>query len=711
MAHDVFISYPKPDENIAEAIQATLESNDIQCWIATRDIPPGVIWTSDIYDAINNCKLFVLVYSANTNEAQHQLNELQVASNKGKPIFLFRVSDTPLSKEVEFSTSRYHWIDAWRPPLEYHLQRLTEAIQRRLYPDKFVKAVLPKITPIYPPPILISIPTIKPSATKITTNIPQARGRIKSEKPQYGGTLAIRAASLDNISIDPPNYLATRHQYWYESLFERDWTLDRDIWPFTTNFTPAEYFQGLLAESWEQTDPTTITVHLRKGVKWHNKPPVNGREFTAYDVQQHYDRMLGTGSRYDQPSAYYLSRFSLFEKVIAADKYTIVVKFKKPGVTGFAQLADPGIYNLIEAPESVKLAGGLTDWGNAVGTGPWMLKDFISGSSMTLSKNPNYWGYDERHPQNKLPYVQTVIVLAIPDTSTAIAALRTGKIDMLAHTTWQQAKSIAKTNPEILQAQWPAPGSSLELRCDRMPFNDLRVRKALQMSIDREAIARVYYGGTADGMPAGLINPICKGWCIPYVEWPGELRYEYCYNPARARELLAEAGYPNGFITNCVAPINSDLGLLQMISSYFSDIGVDMEIRVKEPAVFMSLVDAGEQDQIILTNSTGSTLSPFTSLYLRQSGNRGNYTYSNDPSYDTLITEIENATSVDRVKQTIAAADIYAIKQHWAVNVCPVTTPVLWQPYLKGYSGELDPGAFDFARWWIDYELKKSMGR
>lgn len=700
MHRDIFISYPNPDKGMAKEVYKELESNNIQCWFALIDTPGGGTWKEIYYDAIVDCKLFFFMYSANTNEAQQQLNELSIASKEGKRIILYRIDGTPISKEVEFSTSRYHWIDASSPPRPLqkpHLQRLTEAIQGLLHPDKYVKAVSPKIIPFHPPHIPIYIPTIKPSATKITTNISQARRRIKSEKPQYGGTLTIRTASLDN-------------QYWCESLFERDWTLDRDIWPFTIKFTPEEYLQGLLAKSWEQTDPTTITIHLRKGVKWHNKPAVNGREFTAYDVQQHYDRMLGTGSHYDQPSAYFLSRFSFFEKLTATDKYTIVVKFKKPGVTGFAQFANPAIYNLIEAPESVKLAGGLTDWRNVVGTGPFMLEEYIPGSHMSYVRNPNYWGYDERHPQNKLPYVDAVIVAAIPDNATALAALRTGKIDMLTHTTWQEAKSMEKTNPKVLQAQWPATGSSLELRCDRVPFDDIRVRKALQMSIDREAIARIYYGGTADGMPAGLINPIYKGWCIPYVEWPEELQYEYCYNPALARELLAEAGYPNGFLTNCVAPSNSDLGLLKMISSYFSDIGVDMEIKVKDPAFFISSGDAGEQAQIILTNSTGSTLSPFTSLYLRQAGNRRNYTNNNDPSYDTLIAEIENATSVDSVKQSTAAADIYTIKQHWAVNVCPITTPVLWHPWLKGYSGELDPRAFDFARWWIDYELKNTMG-
>lgn len=701
MAHDVFISYPKPDEHFADAIRATLEVNQIRCWIATRDITPGVIWTRDIYDAIDNCRLFILVYSSNTNEAQQQLNELQLASKKGKPIFLFRVSDTPLSKEVEFSTSRYHWMDAWKPPLESHLTRLRESIQRYLYPNRSAKVALPKIKPILPLPATTPL-----SEVELSPNTVDSKALlVKSEKPEYGGAIVIRASSLDDTSIITSDYFTMRNHYWKESLFARDWAVDRSIWPFFTRFTPVEYLEGLLAKSWEQTDSTTITINLRTGVKWHDKPNVKGQEFTAYDVQQYYDRILSRSNQY------YQYRFSYVKKVTATDKYTIVVTFKKPGIVGFFQFADPDVYNLMGAPESPNSEGGLTDWKNAVGTGPWILTDFIPSSSMTFIKNPDYWGYDEKYSQNELPYADSVIVLAIPDTSTALAALRTGKIDMLSHITWREAEGISRTNPEILQAKWPSPGLSLELKCDKAPFNDIRVRKALQMSIDREAVAETYYGGTVEGVPAGLISPMYKGWCKPYTQWPKELQQEYSYNPTRAKELLAEAGYPNGFITNCFATSNSDLGLLQIISSYFGNIGIDMEIRVRELGVFLASASAGKQDQMILTNGTGFTLSPITALSFRQSGNRRNYTSNNDSYYDSFISQVENATSLDLVKGIVSEADLYATEQHWTVNICPIANHVLWQPYLKGFNGELDPGAFDFARWWIDSELKQSIGR
>ena len=141
--------------------------------------------------------------------------------------------------------------------------------------------------------------------------------------------------------------------------------------------------------------------------------------------------------------------------------------------------------NDIECPEAVKQWGNLNDWHHAIGTGPFILTDFVSGSSATLVKNPNYWGYDERYPQNQLPYVDTLKFLIIPDNATALAAMRTGKIDVMDGMSLQDAQSMKKTNPEILQI--PIPGTdatSIDPRNDKAPFNDIRVREAMQMAID-----------------------------------------------------------------------------------------------------------------------------------------------------------------------------------------------------------------------------------
>jgi ABC-type transport system substrate-binding protein len=96
------------------------------------------------------------------------------------------------------------------------------------------------------------------------------------------------------------------------------------------------------------------------------------------------------------------------------------------------------------------------------------------------------------------------------------------------------------------------------------------------MSLDRATIAAAYYRGTIDGTPCGLVSPVQTGWCLPYDEWPAELQQIYSYNPEKAEELLAEAGYPRGFATGITASQTSDLQLLYIINSYFHNINVEM---------------------------------------------------------------------------------------------------------------------------------------
>ena len=130
------------------------------------------------------------------------------------------------------------------------------------------------------------------------------------------------------------------------------------------------------------------------------------------------------------------------------------------------------------------------------------MQDFVSASSATLVKNPNYWGYDERYPKNKLPYEDSLTYLIIPDNATALAGLRTGKIDFIEQIPFQHAQSIQKTNPEILQTTIAMTTAiTVDPRNDVKPFNDIRVRKAMQMAIDLPTIAKTYYGGTVRILP------------------------------------------------------------------------------------------------------------------------------------------------------------------------------------------------------------------
>jgi len=109
---------------------------------------------------------------------------------------------------------------------------------------------------------------------------------------------------------------------------------------------------------------------------------------------------------------------------------------------------------LLENPEAVKMWGDVNDWHHAIGTGPFILKDFVSGSAATLVSNPNYWGYDERYPQNKLPYIDTLKVLIIPDQATALAALRTGKVDVIGWDFASRYPINAENKHRNINEQW-----------------------------------------------------------------------------------------------------------------------------------------------------------------------------------------------------------------------------------------------------------------
>lgn len=132
MAHDVFISYSANDKPIAEAMCSTLESNGLRCWIAPRDILPGMDWGGSIVDAIATSRVMVLVLSSNSNTSSQVKREVERAVNKDVIVIPFRIEDVSLSKSLEYQLSSTHWMDAVTPPIEDHLQTLAEKIRQLL---------------------------------------------------------------------------------------------------------------------------------------------------------------------------------------------------------------------------------------------------------------------------------------------------------------------------------------------------------------------------------------------------------------------------------------------------------------------------------------------------------------------------------------------------------------------------------------------------
>lgn len=589
------------------------------------------------------------------------------------------------------------------------------------------------------------------SAPATTPTATQANWWDKWGTPQYGGTLTTLTSFVNPGSFDPTAGMAGGGGFatnvWLEGLTKPDFTLDPKTWSYPTGFAPLQYLSGLLMDSWEQKDPQTLTIHIRQNVYWQDKSPVNGRQFTADDVVFNYDRALGIGEGYTQPIPMIAPQINLIKQVTAVDKYTVDFTFQKPGIMGVYQVMGAMFYfvpkewvalggppsSQPQAPAgpSGPPSGGaapsgqaspLTDWTKVVGTGPWILTNFVSGSAMTLSPNPNYYLTDGRFPGNKLPYATTLTELAIPDPSTALAALRTGKIDMwtdmMGHMSWQQGQSLQKTDPNIQQIMEPQPGATLMLRCDKKPFTDIRVRQALQLAIDISSIAKNYYGGTSDGQPVGLVSPVLKGWALPYSQWSADLQAQYTYNPTKAKQLLTEAGYPNGFNTDVVASSNQDTMLLQVIQSEFKDIGVNMTINTMDPTTFGSFTAAGKQDQMVYSDGmAGMMWSPTTSLSYMTSAAvpQTNSTFNYDKKYDALYDQLNNAPDTETAMKLAIEAEQYALEQHWTVNLANINIPVAFQSYIKGYSGQVvvDNGwaGSARARVWIDQTAKSSSGQ
>lgn len=526
------------------------------------------------------------------------------------------------------------------------------------------------------------------------------------------------------MNFDPASQgsLTGVYSAWLEPLHTDDWTVDPSIFTFKLSYHPSQFQTGELATSWEFTDVNTYVVHLRQGVHWQNIAPANGREFVADDVVQHYQRLGGYGTFTADPQSDMTQNTDLVS-VTATDKYTVTFKWKTPNPEATTEnIQRMMCTQSIECPDAVKQWGDLTDWHHAIGTGPFILTDFVPGASATLVKNPNYWGFDQRYPQNKLPYADSVKYLVIPDNATALAAMRTGKIDCIENLALTDSQNIKKTNPEMVQFSTVMGAcETLEPRNDYAPYKDIKVREALQMSLDLSAIAKQYFLGTADPYPQTLTSSYLTGWSYPYQDWPQDLKDQYAYNPTAAKKLLADAGFPNGFTTVCVADASAGSDLLQVVQSYFAAVGVTMTIQPMDAPSWTALVVGTKKNTALAFREGAGTLgninTPIKLLQRDMTGYAGNFSRVSDATFDTFYPAAMAATSIDQVKQIVHNANDYVARNHFAIAMVQPSTFGFTQPWFKGYIGQYGAESAGSAylsnylsRFWVDQPLKKSLG-
>ncbi|MBI2761042.1 MAG: ABC transporter substrate-binding protein [Chloroflexi bacterium] len=375
-----------------------------------------------------------------------------------------------------------------------------------------------------------------------------------------------------------------------------------------------------LAQSHEVADPQTYTFKLHQGVKFHNLPPVNGRELTAEDVKYSFERFAKTGV--------WTESFKVVDRIDTPDKYTVTIKLKEPAAYFLTSpLAENAI--LIHSRELVEADGDLKK--RAIGTGPFTLKEFTPKTRIIWEKNPAYF-------RTGRPYLDRMEWTIITDLAALLAAYRSGQFDAVAGGIQRnELDGLLKTNPESVVAISDPNFSTFQwaFRMDQPPFNDVRVRRAFSMAFDRQVMIRSGVQGDGQVMTNFPFNEVLdkQPAAADFGPW-------YQYNPGEAKKLLEAAGYPNGF--ECPADYYVYATYLtswiQIAEQQLAPLGIKLKINAPEYTTWVERFLGGKYEMSALGFASPNVveMDSWTYLYMHSKSPK-NAWHINEPKVDTLV--------------------------------------------------------------------------
>ena len=412
-----------------------------------------------------------------------------------------------------------------------------------------------------------------------------------------------------------------------------------------------------------------------------------------------------------------------FDSVTATDNYTVEFKLTNPLINAeelFLNKMTP-----MYAPEVYVNENSFEDWRNLVGTGPYQLTEFVEGSSQTYIKYPNYWGVDEKFG-NPVPYIDELRSVLLPDEATRIAALRSRRVDYVGNPGDSQIsnvdtiESLQKSNPE-LQFHFirNSPGA-LIFNQSLSPMQDVRVRKALQMAVDNEAINASIYKGLGVVGPYGIYMQNLTDWVWSYEEWPDEVKREYEYRPEDADALLDEAGYPRGadgvrFTLTVANSPRHEPTYVEIVGEFFRAIGVDIELSTSTEAEGAAAWSADTHEFNVMCCGQMGTRRPalWIAGTVTQNVAGNSLSKSKDPRLETFYNSATHAADLEEFYSNIREIDEIVIREHFGLVRPLVPLYQVAQPWVQGWNGEWGMGYAErhthFSRLWIDSALKKEM--
>lgn len=384
----------------------------------------------------------------------------------------------------------------------------------------------------------------------------------EAAQPKSGGTVVV--GKMDNFTLNYLQPLSETHDVTvtgeiYETLIK----LDHD---------GATILPGL-AESWEIPDDKTFIFHLRQGVQFHDGTP-----FNAEAVKFCFDWY-----RSEERTPKFITQLACLENVEVVDEYTVKMTTNVTAASFFSSLCEYSGY--IASPTF--LQEHEADMATmACGTGPFKVDSYIEGNNIKLVRNENYYLKDEAGVQ--LPYLDGLEYRLMSDSTALCNNVLSGDVDVVDYISITDVPTVDGVDGITCFTSGGAVNPySLFFNTAQAPYDDVRVRQAICYSINYEELCEAITGGY--GQVAAF--PIVKGTYY-YSDEGG-----YYYDPEKAKELLAEAGYPDGFETKLVCISRSpDNEIVQILQSYLADIGISITIDAYERTAFNAVVAKSNPD-------------------------------------------------------------------------------------------------------------------
>lgn len=589
--------------------------------------------------------------------------------------------------------------------------------------------ILAACTPAAPkPPPITPVAPVSPSAPPTPNAEPPQKEQAKppADAPKYGGTIIYRlAADPTNFDSGTKRSSGALIDTVYQQFTSADWTRGpggSNTVNFAAGANGIEDYTGQIAESWQMTEIGVWKFKIRHGIRWQPVDSEAGRlmanrEVTADDIVSGFKRLMTATDSWIRVGWLDVANAATIEKT---GPYEVTIKTPVNPTVGWQWIIQGAGFYRIYPPDALTKYGDVANWRNAVGTGPYMLKEYVPSSMFIFVKNPDYWEKDPIGPGkgNQLPYADKLIQLVMPDLSTTQAALITGKIDLLSDVTLADGQILMKTAPKMEKMTYLSNnGWGIAMRQDKKdkPFSDIRVRQALMLATDFNVWKNDYFGGNAE-IDVYPVNKQVGIMYQPLSEMPPVVQDLFKYNPDKAKKLLNEAGYPNGFKTTIiVSNVAERIDELSIFKSMWAKVGVDIVMDVKEPAIYSTTFTSSTHpyDDMLYQELFGTFTIQMTFSAVRSAA-LNNPSHINDPPgtipyIEELFTEYNKYIFADWPKayEVFKKVKPYVLENTFIIPRPTPYTYAFWWPWVKNYYGQGAP----FVRYaWVDQDMKKAMG-